>query len=373
MANGPLQGLNVIEFAGIGPGPFCGMLLSDMGAEVIRIERNARSGSELVEIDGRGRRSVSANLKNPEAVAACLALCEKADIVIEGYRPGVMERLGLGPEAVLERNPRIVYGRMTGWGQHGPYAQRAGHDINYIAITGALDAIGTKDTPVPPLNLVGDYGGGAMMLAVGLLAGVLNARTTGQGQVVDASISDGTCYLTAVFYKLRALGQWKEERVANLLDGGAPFYGTYRCADGKFVAVGAIEPQFYALLLEKTGLAGRLTQKQMDRQAWPEMKAVFAEVFESKTRDQWVDIMGDADTCFAPVLTADEAAQDPHNVARSTFVEIDGVRQPAPAPRFSRTPSAIQASTRGAASRDALLGWGLAAEYVDDLVGTVSA
>jgi len=343
MANGPLQGLKVIEFAGIGPGPFCGMLLSDMGAEVIRIERNARntSGVQPVEIDGRGRRSVSVDLKNPNAVAACLALCEKADIVIEGYRPGVMERLGLGPDAVLVRNPRIVYGRMTGWGQHGPYAQRAGHDINYIAITGALDAIGTKDKPVPPLNLVGDYGGGAMMLAVGLLAGVLNARATGQGQVVDASISDGTCYLTAVFYK--------------------------------FVAIGAIEPQFYALLLEKTGLAGRLTQKQMDREAWPEMKAVFAEVFASKTRDQWVEIMGDADTCFAPVLTAEEAAQDPHNVARSTLVEIDGVRQPAPAPRFSRTPSAIQASSRGAASRDALLGWGLAAEYVDDLVGTVTA
>lgn len=375
MASGPLQGLKVIEFAGIGPGPFCCMLLSDMGAEIIRIERKGGTAvrDQRVEIDSRGRRSVSLDLKRPESIAACLALCEKADVVIEGYRPGVMERLGLGPDVVFTRNPRIVYGRMTGWGQHGPYAHRAGHDINYIAISGALDAIGTRDKPVPPLNLVGDYGGGAMMLAVGLLAGVLNARATGQGQVVDASISDGTCYLTAVFYKLRALGQLKEERVANLLDGGAPFYDTYRCADGKFVAIGAIEPQFYALLLEKMGLAGKLTQKQMERNAWPEMKVAFAEVFATRTRDQWVEVMGDTDTCFAPVLTAEEAAQDPHNVARSTFVEIDGVRQPAPAPRFSRTPSAIQASSSGAATRDALQAWGLAAEYVDALTGTVPA
>ncbi len=372
MANGPLQGLKVIEFAGIGPGQFCGMLLSDMGADILRIDRHgsAADREQHFEIDRRGRRSVSLDLKRPESVAACLALCEKADVLFEGYRPGVMERLGLGPDVVLKRNPRIVYGRMTGWGQDGPYAKRAGHDINYIAITGALDAIGTADRPIPPLNLVGDYGGGAMMLAVGLLAAVLHARATGHGQVVDASISDGTSLLTAVFYKLRALGQWQEQRAANLLDGGAPFYDTYRCADGKFVAIGAIEPQFYALLLEKMGLTGKLQHKQMDRAAWPAMKAVIAEVFAGKTRDQWVAIMGDTDTCFAPVLTAEEASQDPHNVARATFVEINGMRQPAPAPRFSHTPGAIQASGSSAAAREALQGWGLAGEHIDELVGT---
>ncbi|WP_254699716.1 CaiB/BaiF CoA transferase family protein [Trinickia violacea] len=351
------------------------MLLSDMGADILRIERKgADAGRDpRVEIDRRGRSSVSLDLKRPESVAACLALCEKADVLFEGYRPGVMERLGLGPDAALERNPRIVYGRMTGWGQHGPYAPRAGHDINYIAITGALHAIGTKGKPVPPLNLVGDYGGGAMMLAVGLLSAVLHARATGQGQVVDASISDGTSYLTAIFYRLRALGQWQEERAANLLDGGAPFYDTYRCADGRFVAIGAIEPQFYALLLEKMGLAGKLRHDQMDRAAWPAMKATFAEVFASKTRDQWVEIMGDADTCFAPVLTAQEAAHDPHNIARSTFVEIDGIRQPAPAPRFSHTPGAIQASGTGAAVREVLQSWGLSASHVGELVDAAEA
>jgi len=364
----------VIEFAGIGPGPFCGMLLSDMGADIIRIDRKAADAGRdpRVEIDRRGRRSLSLDLKPPESVEACLALCEGADVLFEGYRPGVMERLGLGPDVVLKRNPRLVYGRMTGWGQRGPYAQRAGHDINYIAITGALHAVGTTDKPIPPLNLVGDYGGGAMMLAVGLLSAVLHARATGQGQVVDASISDGTSYLTAVFYKLRATGQWQEQRATNLLDGGAPFYDTYRCADGKFVAIGAIEPQFYALLLEKMGLAGKLPHQQMDRAAWPEMKATFADVFARKTRDEWVAIMGEADTCFAPVLTPDEAAKDPHNIARSTFIEVDGVRQPAPAPRFSRTPSAIQASGTGDAVREALHGWGLPREHVDELSGTTA-
>jgi alpha-methylacyl-CoA racemase len=375
MTHGPLQGLKVVEFAGIGPGPFCGMLLSDMGADVVRIERGSPPATENpgTDIDRRGRSSVWLDLKQPESVQASLALCEKADVVFEGYRPGVMERLGLGPEVMLKCNPRLVYGRMTGWGQEGPYAQRAGHDINYIAITGALDAIGTRDKPVPPLNLVGDYGGGAMMLTVGLLAAVLNARTTGTGQVVDASISDGTNYLTAVFYKLRNLGMWQQERAANLLDGGAPFYDTYRCADGKFVAIGAIEPQFYALLLDKTGLTGKLPYKQMDRKNWPATKASFTEVFLTKTRDEWVAIMGDADTCFAPVLNMDEAAQDVHNLSRANLVEIDGIRQPAPAPRFSRTPSAIQTSRSGAAARETLQAWGLATEHVQALVGVAAA
>jgi alpha-methylacyl-CoA racemase len=375
MASGPLQGLKVIEFAGIGPGPFCGMLLSDMGADVLRIDRKGASTERdaRFEIDRRGRSSVTLDLKRPEAVAACLALCESADVLFEGFRPGVMERLGLGPDRVFERNRRIVYGRMTGWGQHGPYATRAGHDINYIAITGALNAIGTRDTPIPPLNLVGDYGGGAMMLAVGLLAAVMHARTSGQGQVVDTSISDGTSYLTAVFYKLRALGQWESERAANLLDGGAPFYRTYQCADGRHVAVGAIEPQFYALLLEKMGLTGKIPHAQMDRAAWPATMAIFAQTFASKTRDEWVEIMGDADTCFAPVLTTDEAASDPHNVARSTFIEIDGVRQPAPAPRFSLTPGAVQPTATEDSIRGRLQAWGLSEPDIDEVVGAVPA
>lgn len=367
MTSGPLKGVRVVEFAGIGPGPFCGMMLSDMGADVIRIDRNAPRDSRL-ETDGRGRCSISLNLKNPNDVTACLAICEEADILIEGYRPGVMERLGLGPEVVLKHNPRILYGRMTGWGQQGPYAQRAGHDINYIAITGVLDAIGSKEKPMAPLNLVGDYGGGALMLVAGLLAGLIEARTTGKGQVVDAAITDGTCYLTAIFCRLRAMGVWQDGRAANMLDGGAPFYDTYRCADDKFVSIGSIEPQFYALLLEKTGLTGKLTQKQMDKASWPQMKVAFADVFATKTRDQWVEIMGDADVCFAPVLTADEAAQDRHNIARSTFVEIDGVRQPAPAPRFSRTPSAIQPSISGTAAREVLEKWKLPSELVDQLI-----
>ncbi|SCW99094.1 MULTISPECIES: CaiB/BaiF CoA-transferase family protein [unclassified Pseudomonas] len=369
MTSGPLQGLKVVEFAGIGPGPFCAMVLSDMGAQVVRIDRDTGApGNQAVHVDGRGRRAISANLKDSRSISSCLAICDQADIVIEGYRPGVMERLGLGPQVMLARNPRLVYGRMTGWGQYGPYAQRAGHDINYIAITGALAGIGTQDKPVPPLNLVGDYGGGAMMLAVGLLAAVMNARSSGQGQVVDASISDGTCYLTSVFYKLRAMGRWQEERATNLLDGGAPFYDTYRCADGKFVAIGAIEPQFYALLLEKTGLLDALPQPQMDRASWPEMKAVFEHTFASKTRDEWVAIMGNADTCFAPVLDAAEAALDPHNVAREAFIEIDGVHQPAPAPRFSRTPGVVQGSLRGVASRTTLIDWGVDVCDIDYLL-----
>lgn len=360
MNSGPLKGLKVVEFAGIGPGPFCGMVLSDLGADVVRIDRSADVATEQATyIDGRGRHSIVANLKDPECIGACLAICDKADIIIEGFRPGVMERLGLGPDVMLARNPQLVYGRMTGWGQDGPYSQRAGHDINYIAISGALAAIGTQEKPIPPLNLVGDYAGGALMLAVGLLAGVLNARSTGQGQVVDTAISDGTCYLTAVLCRLQALGQWKQERAANLLDGGAPFYDTYRCADGKFISIGAIEPQFYTLLLEITGLSGTLTGRQMDQRYWPEMRATFERTFASKTRDEWVDIMGDSDACFAPVLDISEAANDPHNKARRAFTTIEGVLQPAPAPRFSRTPAHIQSSTFGDESRAALTEWGV--------------
>lgn len=371
MASGPLQGVKIVEFAGLGPGPFCGMLLSDMGADVVRIDRKggATGRDPRVEVDGRGRRFVALDLKQPAAIELCLALCEAADIVFEGYRPGVMERLGLGPDVVLKRNPRIVYGRMTGWGQSGPYAQRAGHDLNYIAITGALDAIGTREKPIPPLNLVGDYGGGAMFLAVGVLAAVLHARTSGQGQVVDAAMTDGASYLTAVFHRLRAMGAWQEQRAANLLDGGAPFYDTYRCADGKWITVAAIEPQFYEVLLAKTGLAGTIAHAQMDKSTWPQMKAVFAEVFATKTRAEWCDVMGSADACFAPVLSITEALQDPHNVARATFLDIDGIAQPAPAPRFSATPGAVQTGARDASadSGSVLTSWGLAADYVAQL------
>ena len=371
MASGPLQGLKVVEFAGLGPGPFCGMLLSDMGADVVRIDRKS-DGSRRdtrLEVDGRGRRSLALDLKRHESIELCLKLCEAAEVVFEGYRPGVMERLGLGPDVVLKRNPRIIYGRMTGWGQYGPYADRAGHDLNYISVTGALDAIGTRDKPIPPLNLVGDYAGGAMFLAVGVLAAVLNARSSGQGQVVDVAMTDGAAYLTAVFHKLRALGLWQEERNANLLDGGAPFYDTYRCADGKWVSVAAIEPQFYEVLLEKTGLRGKIKGAQMDKSQWPVMKAAFVEVFATRSRAQWCEVMGSADACFAPVLSISEAMQDPHNVARATFIEIDGVPQPAPAPRFSRTPGAVQVSVQGpdADGWDVLQAWGLSPAYSDEL------
>lgn len=363
MSSGPLAGMKVIEFAGLGPTPFCGMLLSDLGADVIRIDRkNTKSAHESrLLVDQRGRRSIALDLKCPESVELCLKLCTKADIVFEGFRPGVMERLGLGPDVVLKRNPKIIYGRMTGWGQSGPYSARAGHDLNYIAISGALDAIGTRDKPVPPLNLVGDYGGGAMFLAMGMMAAVLHARETGVGQVVDAAVSDGTAYLTALFFKLRALGQWKEERSANLLDGGAPFYDTYLCADGKWISVAAIEPQFYAILLEKTGLTSTLTQDQMDRTAWPDMKQVFARTFATRTRQQWCEIMGDDDACFAPVLTISEAMEDQHNLARSVFTEVEGVPQPAPAPRFSVTPGAIQAGPAmlGEHTSSILADWGV--------------
>ncbi|HVI32894.1 CaiB/BaiF CoA-transferase family protein [Phenylobacterium sp.] len=369
MRQGPLSGLKVIEFAGIGPGPFCGMLLSDLGADVIRIDRKGGRGGAPSDITARGRRSVALDLKSPAAIEACLKLMEGADAILEGFRPGVMERLGLGPDVALARNPKLVYGRMTGWGQTGPYAQAAGHDMNYIAITGALHAIGTKDKPVPPLNLVGDFGGGALYLAFGLLAGVIHARETGKGQVVDCAMSDGAASLMAMFYGFKASGMWQEERRANLLDGGAHFYDTYQCADGKWVSIGSIEPQFYALLLEKTGISDPDFQAQMDRAAWPKLHDKLAAVIATKTRDEWTAIMGGTDVCFAPVLDLDEAPKHPHNVARQTFVEVAGVTQPAPAPRFSATPGAIQGPPAqvGKHDREALLDWGFSGPDIDRL------
>jgi alpha-methylacyl-CoA racemase len=360
MRQGPLTGLRIVEFAGIGPGPFCGMLLSDLGADVVRIDRKGQGRAAPSDITSRGRRSVALDLKKPEAVEACLKLMDAADAVIEGFRPGVMERLGLGPDVALKRNPKLVFGRMTGWGQNGPYATAAGHDMNYIAITGALHAIGTDEKPVPPLNLVGDFGGGALYLAFGLLAGVIQARETGQGQVIDCAMSDGAASLMAMFYGFKAAGMWKEQRRSNLLDGGAHFYDTYQCSDGKWVSIGSIEPQFYALLLEKTGINDPEFQKQHDRAAWPELRQKLAHVIAQKTRDEWTEIMGGTDVCFAPVLDLDEAPKHPHNAARGTFVELGGVIQPAPAPRFSATPGKIQGPPPaiGAHDREALGDWG---------------
>jgi alpha-methylacyl-CoA racemase len=372
MRQGPLTGLKVVEFAGIGPGPFCGMLLSDLGADVVRIDRKGGRGGAPSDITARGRRSVALDLKTPGAIETCLKLMESADAVFEGFRPGVMERLGLGPDVALKRNPKLVYGRMTGWGQTGPYANAAGHDMNYIAITGALHAIGTAEKPIPPLNLVGDFGGGALYLAFGLMAGVIQARETGRGQVIDCAMSDGAASLMAMFYGFKASGMWKEERRQNLLDGGAHFYDTYQCADGRWISIGSIEPQFYALLLEKTGITDPDFAGQMDRSAWPQLREKLAKVIAGKTQAEWCEIMDASDVCFAPVLDLDEAPRHPHNLARQTFVDVAGVIQPAPAPRFSATPGAIQGPPPviGAHDREVLLDWGFTPEEVAAVVGS---
>jgi alpha-methylacyl-CoA racemase len=366
MSQGPLMGVRVLEFAGIGPGPFCGMLLSDLGADVVRIERIDASSGSPTDVASRGRRSVALDLKSPEAVEACLKLCGAADGLIEGFRPGVMERLGLGPDVVLARNPRLVYGRMTGWGQTGPYAQSAGHDLNYIAISGALHAIGTADQPLPPLNLVGDYGGGALYLAFGMLAGIISARQTGRGQVVDCAMSDGAASLMSIFYGSKVNGAWVDARAANILDGAAPHYATYRCKDGKWISIGSLEPQFYTVLLDKLGLDVARLPPRDDPANWPELRRVFEAAIVQKTRDEWCDLMAGTDVCFGPVLSLEEAPSDPHNAARQTFVEVAGVTQPAPAPRFSATPGAIQGppAAAGSHSREALIDWGLGADEV---------
>jgi alpha-methylacyl-CoA racemase len=369
MGQGPLSDVKVLEFAGIGPGPFCGMLLSDLGADVVRIDRKGAGRGAATDITSRGRRSVALDLKSPAAVEACLKLMERADAVFEGFRPGVMERLGLGPDVALGRNPRLVYGRMTGWGQTGPLSKAAGHDMNYIAISGALGAIGTADKPIPPLNLVGDFGGGALYLAFGLLAGVIHARASGQGQVIDCAMTDGTASLMAMFYGFKASGMWREGRRTNLLDGGAHFYDTYQCGDGRWISIGSIEPQFYALLLEKTGISDPDFKQQMNREAWPSLRERLAKVFATKTRDEWCEIMDATDVCFAPVLDLDEAPRHPHNVARNTFVEVAGVTQPAPAPRFSATPGVIAGPPPaiGAHNAEALGDWGFSAGEIDVL------
>jgi alpha-methylacyl-CoA racemase len=362
---GPLQGLKVVEFEGIGPAPFCGMLLADLGADVVRIDGpRTRAGGGPADVTGRGRRSVRLDLKAPADLETCLQLLSKADALIEGYRPGVMERLGLSPDVVHACNPRLVYGRMTGWGQTGPLAHAAGHDLNYIALTGALGAMGEADRPAsPPLNLIGDYGGGALYLAFGMLAGVLHARTTGQGQVIDVAMTDGVASLSAMFWGMRAAGLWQDAREANFLDGGAHFYRCYRCKDGQYVSIGSIEPQFYGLLLSKLGLTDPAWTAQMDRGAWPDLSRRLADVIATYTREELNALLEGTDVCFAPVLSWDEAADHPHNVARGTFVTRDGVTQPAPAPRFSVTPGEIGAVAPrpGQHTDEVLTAWGVRA------------
>jgi alpha-methylacyl-CoA racemase len=342
---GPLEGVKIIEVGGIGPGPFCGMMLSDMGADVVRIERKGHSALTEPKYDVmmRNRKSIGIDLRKPEGVETVLTVVEKVDALQEGYRPGVMEKLGLGPDVCLERNPRLVYGRMTGWGQQGPLARVAGHDINYIALSGALHTFGRQgEKPVAPLNMVGDFGGGGMLLAFGIVCGLFEAQKSGKGQVIDAAMIDGSAALMAMIYGLRASGYWTDERGVNLLDSGAHFYDTYETADGKFISVGSIEPQFYDLLLRHCGIDDEAFKDQMDQKKWPEFKETIAAVFKTKTRDEWNEIMGDTDICFAPVLSLDEAPQHPQSQARGTFVDLEGVVQPAPAPRYSRTEPVIQ-------------------------------
>lgn len=355
---GPLHGFRIIELAGIGPGPFCGMVLADMGAEVISVERiGARAETPALDCSRRGKRSIALNLKTEAGVAALLKLVESADALFEGFRPGVTEKLGIGPEQCLARNPKLIYGRMTGWGQFGPLSHAAGHDINYISLTGALHAIGRPgEKPVPPLNLVGDFGGGGMFLALGIVSGLLEAQQSGKGQVVDAAMTDGSAILMAMFNSAVAMGRHSLERGTNRLDGGAHFYDTYETRDGKYVSIGSIEPQFYAQLLDVAGLSKEDFGQQLDRSRWPELKAAIAEVFRQKTRDEWCELMEGTDICFAPVLDLKEAQSHPHNMARNTYVEVGGIKQPAPAPRFSRTAPAIRHEARHyGADTDAVL------------------
>jgi len=372
---GPLQGVKIVELAGIGPGPFSGMLLSDMGADIVRVDRAgqvnpASFDKPNLEPMYRGRRSIGVDLKNPEGVETVLRLVEQADALIEGYRPGVTERLGLGPDVCLARNPRLVYGRMTGWGQDGPMAQAAGHDINYIALAGALAHFGRAgDKPVPPINVVGDFGGGGMFMAFGIVCGVLEAQRSGKGQVIDVAMVDGSAVLMTMMWGLKAIGFWDEALGQNVLDSGAPFYDTYETADGKHVALGSLEPQFYAELIQRLGLEGDDLPAQMDRSGWPVLREKFTALFKTKTRAEWDAILRGSDACYAPVLTMSEAANDEHIRARGTIVEAHGVAQPAPAPRFSRTAPEIglPAPWAGQHTDEALTDWGFSASDIAKL------
>ena len=369
--SGPLRGVKVLEIAGIGPGPFCCMVLADLGADVVRVDRAERVGKGSPEgakfdVMARGRRSVGVDLKNPEGVAAVLDLVAEADVLVEGFRPGVAERLGIGPDACLARNPRLVYGRMTGWGQTGPYSSMAGHDINYIALSGALHPIGRRgEAPVPPVNFVGDFGGGGMLLALGICAALVEARGSGSGQVVDAAMTDGSALLTTMFHGLLASGAWSTERGTNLLDTGSHMYDVFECADGEHISLGSLEPQFYAEMCERLGIPID-EMPEYDRARWPEFKERIRGVVRTKTRAEWCELLDGTDVCFAPVLSLKEAQTHPHNVARGTFVEVEGVVQPAPAPRFSRTPGAVRRppSVAGAHTDEVLADWGMSADRV---------
>lgn len=370
---GPLAGIKVVELEGIGPAPLCCMLLSDMGAQVTRVERTTPSGLGVgrppeYDLLNRGRRSIAVDLKKKEGIEILLRLVEEADALVEGFRPGVMERLGIGPQECLARNPRLVYGRMTGWGQEGPLAQAAGHDINYISLVGALHSIGRAgEPPVPPLNLIGDYGGGGVYLALGIACGLVEALRSGKGQVVDAAMVDGAASLMTTFYGLRALGFWTDRRGENFLDSGAHFYDVYETADGKYVSIGAIEPKFYAELLRLAGIEEKGLPAQMDRAKWPEMREVLRSVFKKKTRKEWCDLLEGTDACFAPVLSMGEAPEHPHNQARQSFVEVAGIVQPAPAPRFSRTQGEIQGppSKPGQHTKEVLSGAGFSKDEIE--------
>jgi alpha-methylacyl-CoA racemase len=372
---GPLEGFRVVEMGGIGPAPFAGALLGDLGADVVRIDRLAKPGVEpdlpaQFDFYNRNKRSVALDLKQPRAIATVLKLVAQADALIEGFRPSVMERLGLGPEPCQAANPRLVYARMTGWGQDGPLSQEAGHDINYLALTGALHCLGDADRPPPPpLNLVADLGGGALYLTVGLLSAAMEARRSGQGQTIDVAMIDGVTHLMSAFQAFRQQGSWTERRTDNIVDGCAPFYRSYATSDGKFIAVGAIEPHFYANLLEVMGLSGESLPAQNDRAAWPQMRERFAVIFAERTRDAWVALAMGHDACLAPVLTVDEAPAHPQMLARNLYANFDGLRHPSPAPRFSRTRSDLRRPppAPGRDSREVLTDWGIPPDEIDAL------
>ena len=349
---GPLKNIKVLEFSGIGPGPYCGMLLADMGADVIRLSRKGNEGLEnKYDIHNRSKRSITADLKNKDTVNEILKLIDQVDVIFEGFRPGVMEKLGLGPDVCLKRNPKLVYGRMTGWGQDGPMSKLAGHDINYISLSGALNSIGRKDSnPIPPLNLIGDYGGGGMHLAFGIVSGLIHSLRTGEGQVVDSAMVDGSLSLMSFFYSLKEMGHWEDKRESNLLDGFAHFYDTYECADNKFIAIGSIEPQFYSELLEKLEIHDKQFNDQYNKDIWPELKEKMAAKIKLKSRSKWVQIFSKSDACVTPVLSMEEAQQHPHNIEREAFTNIDGFNQPSASPRYSKTKPEIKHNAKEAGS-----------------------
>lgn len=378
---GPLTGIRVVELAGIGPGPFCAMLLADLGAEVIRVDRSSQvdigiDNGRKYSVLNRSRKSISVDLKNPDGIKTVLKLVENADALIEGFRPGVTERLGLGPDECMKRNPALVYGRMTGWGQEGPIAHAAGHDINYIALTGALHAIGGADKPSPPLNIVGDFGGGGVFLAFGLCAALLESKNSGLGQVVDSAMTEGAATLMSSIYGMYASGRWSNKREDNFLDGGSYYYGVYETADNKFISIGSIEAKFHDVLLEITGMTDATTVDRNDQSTWEEKKQRMAQLVRLKTREEWDELMLGSDVCYAPVLDFEEAPKHPHNVARQSFVEVEGVMQPAPAPKFSRTPGRVQMPppSPGQHTSEILSDWGFNASEIEILknVGAVT-